>query len=1219
MPWDGAIRPLVNGTSGALECLSLSGRVFRGKTHVSQVPDAARAAPPDATPDEGISMIGWRNARLAAVTVTAASVVLAMGTSASGAPVNLAPTATGGAAVPVIVVLKDQLAATPADAAHLGARRQQAAAAQQPLIALAKADGATHISSYVLGNAFSATVSPALEAVLAADPAVASVVPDQTVQVAPASAAAPTVSSGAIGRPATSKAVTSKAAKPKAATPVASGAQAPDAICPSHPSQPLLEPEALYSMHVAGTATSPGASSLVDGSGVSVGLIADGLDPNDPDFIRSNGQRVITDYEDFSGDGTNAPTGGGEAFGDASSIAAQGRISYDLSNYVNPAYPLPTGCNIRIQGVAPGASLVVLKADGALFTTSAILQAINYAVTVAHVNVLNESFIQNETPDSGLGDTLEVFNGEAVAAGVTVVASSGDAGLTGTIGNPASDPNVISVGASTDSQIYEQTGYALAKDSNGTWADDQISALSSGGYTQTGGTVDLVAPGEANWALCSTDVAMYADCTNYNGQPSPIEAFGGTSEAAPLTAGAAALVIEAYRNTHHGASPSPALVKQFLEGTAQDLGLPSSEQGAGLVDARAAVEAAEAYHGGTGSNSDGSLVVTSGQIDLTGHPGSQHGVDVSVVNTGDQPTTVGATTRTFVPQSSGTTQQTVQLNSSTDQPFVYPTDGAPWVEHRTTFTVPSGADRLSAAITWQGAAQQSGGASVTPVVRMTLLDPSGRFETNTRPQGGAVSANVGMVDVAHPVAGTWTAILYTAAGTAGFTGPVVLATATQQAVPDGAVYPRALTLAPGRTGTFHVRLTTPEASGDSSESVDLTGSDGEQISVPVTLRALVDTSHGSGSFAGTVTGGNARAAAQAQTDTYAFDVPPGKRDVEVGLSVTQDDNVALEGVLISPDNSPVDSESNLLLNAQGAVTGTGPSLSTTAVDPVPGRWRFVVEVMNPVSGAETSQPYTGTVAFDRDSATATGLPTTTGTRLAAGVPTTVEVTYRNTTGAPQLLGVDGRLDSLADLPLVPVGPATTPLPVSTAYPPSFTVPPGTVSAQSTAVSTTPAQLEFENNNGLPDVFGSLTAAQGGSTVSVASTSATPGEEVAPGVWTTFVQQIGPFPVTGAVAGSTTVTASALTRAFDPAVSSAAGDPFASAVDASAAPVAPVLVQPGAEAVIPVTITPSGAKGTTVHGVLNLVSAPNGFGISNGYFLAVSGDVLAALPYSYTIG
>src|SRR6202035_4751579 len=129
----------------------------------------------------------------------------------------------------------------------------------------------------------------------------------------------------------------------------------------------------------------------LDGSGVTVGFIADGLDINNQDFIRANGQPVFVDYKDFSGEGTSVPTGGEEAFGDASSIAAQGLHTYDVSGYGPHAVTTP--CDIRVEGVAPGASLVGLDIFGAEDAgyNSAFLQAIDYAVSVDHVNVLNES------------------------------------------------------------------------------------------------------------------------------------------------------------------------------------------------------------------------------------------------------------------------------------------------------------------------------------------------------------------------------------------------------------------------------------------------------------------------------------------------------------------------------------------------------------------------------------------------------------------------------------------------------------------------------------------------------------------------------------------------------------------------------------------------------------------------------------------------------------
>ena len=77
------------------------------------------------------------------------------------------------------------------------------------------------------------------------------------------------------------------------------------------------------------------------------------------------------------------------------SIAAQGNNVYNVSNYSD--LPLNRPCYIRIVGVAPGASLVgldIFGAEDAGFSSS-FIQAIDYAVSVDHVNVLNESLGNN--------------------------------------------------------------------------------------------------------------------------------------------------------------------------------------------------------------------------------------------------------------------------------------------------------------------------------------------------------------------------------------------------------------------------------------------------------------------------------------------------------------------------------------------------------------------------------------------------------------------------------------------------------------------------------------------------------------------------------------------------------------------------------------------------------------------------------------------------------
>jgi Subtilase family/Peptidase inhibitor I9 len=413
----------------------------------------------------------------------------------------------------VILVLTNQHRRLPANRRHVASRIRAEAADQASLTAQVATSGGRVTRRYHALNAFAATVSGAEASRLAANPAVARVIPDHVIKL-PQFDDEPGAASPSVGAPPNSNPISG--------------------VCPSDPSKPLLEPEALQTTHTAFTDPStPSAQQLASGTGVKVAFFADGLDINNPDFIRPDGSHVFIDYQDFSGDGLNAPTGAEEAFGDASSIAAQGRQVYDVSQYNNPAHPLPPGCNITVRGMAPGASLIGMKVFGnaASAFDSVVLQGLDYAVSHDHADILSESFGENPLPDT-TQDLTRLFNEQAVAAGVTVVESTGDAGVESTIGSAATDPAVIAAGANTNFRDYAQsTEYGFQFASHG-WLSDNISSIESGGFTQGGRVLDLVAPGESGWSLCSPDVATYEECTNFAGGPSPIVQFGGTSESA---------------------------------------------------------------------------------------------------------------------------------------------------------------------------------------------------------------------------------------------------------------------------------------------------------------------------------------------------------------------------------------------------------------------------------------------------------------------------------------------------------------------------------------------------------------------------------------------------------------------------------------------------------------------------------------------------------------
>ena len=1181
--------------------------------------------------------------------------------------------------------------------------------AQAPVVAQLKAAGAKILATTTLVDTLTAEVSPDQQSALSKWSLVSEVVP--VVQVAAATSG--------IGGTSRAPAGSGESTKPQKGAyggtekaSLGSHNVAPAAELCGTKTDPELDPQALQDI-TANRARAMG----VTGSGVTVAVLADGIHPTNADFIRNAaygvpGTHVVTKYLDFTGDGTGVKTGGGEAFGDASSIAAQANDVYNLARYVNPAIAalMPkSGCWVKVLGAAPGASLLMLQVFGSneQGSNSGFIQAVQYAVQHG-AKVINESFGADEFPDTGL-DVIRDADDAAVAAGVTVVVSTGDGGPTNTIGSPASDPDVISVGATTNYRAYAQTdlgGFYNPAVGNGHWVSNNIASLSSAGFNEAGGTVDLVAPGDLNWALCSTNAKMYTDCADIlGGKDIGVQAFGGTSEAAPLTSAAVADVIEAYSRYHHGASPSPALIKEILCSTATDIGAPGDEQGAGLLNIAGAVKLAEslpatvttppsstttssttstttpsgastttttAVLGTTTSTTSttvaaastapvaasaraqlsshlspqqtstplsaaplGDLLVSPNQLDVVGQEGAATPEVLSLTNTGTAAQTVRLSSRELDHEvySTGSRQFTMDPSKPSTNLGAFPIwSGVDEVYQTEHFQVPvSGSSRLVFSADYQHTNQ-------TSQLHVTLFEPDGTFAAYSDPQGQADYAEV---EVADPPAGKWTALFFTEQngalkGGIGTSGPVQWDASVWDYTKGPSLTPSVLSIAPGQTATAALSVVNPHRPGDTSESIVISTPAG-RTTVPVAVRTMIPISADGGAFGGVLSGGNGRQETAAQINTYFFDVPKGKSDIEASIALSTDPDEGLVGYLVDPDGQTVGYSSNYTLVPSGSsfeptapavlVPGTTPYLEMYHAAPQAGTWELVLQWENPVTGNELAEGFQGAITFNQVLLAESGLPTSGTKTLARGKTTTAVVLIANTGVAPAAFFADPRLDRETTIPLKNLSPGTSATKLRLPRPPNITpplgipfylVPPGTTELKASVTRLSgsgPVSFDMGPLEGDPDISPEVTATgvSGTGTSSSASLSFSK-PEVSPGIWAVVPDEVGPYAPTGAPKEFVDTKLSAVTQAFDPGMRTNSDDLWQVGFSFSKF----YYVQPDQIAEIKVTIKPTAPVGTKVSGTL-YVDAFTLYSFANIQALWPDADVVAALPYSYTVG
>jgi hypothetical protein len=315
-------------------------------------------------------------------------------------------------------------------------------------------------------------------------------------------------------------------------------------------------------------------------------VVADLLEPYDPD-----GEYFGLMY-DLQGHGTST----------AATVASAGSQKYDI--YDN-------GTEISLAGIAPGAQIIPVKALWAGNSLYGWLYASGFDLNVTSgrweysgdhkADVISNSWGIASFPllRSGPGyDLMSVTSSLLTVPGLlsedypgtVVINSLGNNGIAyGSVGTPNTAPLAISVGATSNNVHIGYNGFQnVTRFGNSILPYDEIADFSSRGPGLLGDPKpEVMAIGSYAFTPTIVNLKNVDASPDDSRKDQAFALFGGTSMAAPMAAGVAALIIEELRA--EGKEADPFTVKSVMMSTSKDLKNDPFVQGSGRVDAEAAI------------------------------------------------------------------------------------------------------------------------------------------------------------------------------------------------------------------------------------------------------------------------------------------------------------------------------------------------------------------------------------------------------------------------------------------------------------------------------------------------------------------------------------------------------------------------------------------------------------------------------------------------------